>query len=125
MMKEKIGAVILLITVIGFVIVNSLILKQKIDKTIESVQLLNIDDSNINDRKNNAEEIFRIFEKYEIFISLTVSHDDLTNIENSFVEMIGYLSVEDVENAQVAKSRLIHSLEHLRRLSGLNFDAII
>ena len=61
MMKEKIGAVILLITVIGFVIVNSLILKQKIDKTIESVQLLNIDDSNINDRKKQCRRDFPHF----------------------------------------------------------------
>ena len=41
------------------------------------------------------------------------------------MEMIGYLSVNDTDNARVTKNRLISYLEHLRRLSGFNIDAVI
>ena len=50
---------------------------------------------------------------------------NMTSIEDCFVEMIGYISVNDIDNATVVKYRLKRSLEHLRRLSGFNIDAII
>ena len=70
-------------------------------------------------------EPYRTTYEKELFISLTVNHEDLTNIEEGFAEMIGCLSVGDTAGAQITKSRLIDSLEHLGRLSGFNFDAII
>ena len=124
-MREKIVGIILLFIVIGFVITNSVLLDRKIAETTDMVCAFNIDKSDITGAKIKAEELFEAFEERERYISLTVSHDDLTNIENSFVDLIGYLSIGDVYNAAVAKNRLIHSLEHLRRLSGFNFDAII
>lgn len=124
-MREKILSGILLFTVIGFVVTNAIILDKQIDEATEMVRILRIDENNVFDAKCEAEKLFEIFEQRESYISLTVSHDDLTNIENSFVELIGYLSVGDVDNAKVAKGRLTHSLEHLRRLSGINIHAII
>ena len=101
---------------------NGLALKSKINSTIEEVTSFNIAE---NATKEEAEWIFDKFLKREHYISLSVSHEDLTMIEDCFCEMIGYLKVGDKDNAEVTKGRLINSLEHLRRLSGFNIDTII
>lgn len=121
-MKEKILSVILLIIVIAFVTVNTVIIGKQIDEVIESVDSLRLDD---NSAAIKSKESYDDFMKKEKYLSLTVSHDDMTSIESCFVEMIGYLSVGDIQNAEVVKYRLKSSLEHLRRLSGFNLDAII
>ena len=46
------------------------------------------------------------------------------NIELGFAELIGMAKVGDSEGAQVTKSRLKYSLEHLKRLAGMNIDSI-
>ena len=71
------------------------------------------------------EELFSDFERAEKFISITVSHDDLTNIEEGFSEMIGAARAGDTESLVITKSRLGHSLEHLKRLLSINLDGII
>ena len=104
------------------VVLNGLALKSKINSTIEEVTSFNIAENATNEE---AERIFDKFLKREHYISLSVSHEDLTMIEDCFCEMIGYLKVGDRDNAEVTKGRLINSLEHLRRLSGFNYDSII
>lgn len=121
-MKEKVLAIALLIILPLAVILNTIILTAQIDETINAINSVKIEESGA---KGKAESIFEDFSRKESFLSLTVSHDDLTNIEDCFTEMIGYLSVGDTKNAEVMRNRLIHSLEHLRRLSGFNIDAII
>ena len=121
-MKEKIIAVILFFLVVISVGLNTFFLAREIDSVTEDVKAIDVTSSNA---KANAEKLFYEYMKKETFISLTVSHNDLTTIEDCFVEMIGYLSIGDSDNAEVTKSRLIHSFEHLRRLSGFNIDAII
>lgn len=121
-MKEKILSVALLITVIVFVTVNTLILNKQIGDITENVSLLTLDNESA---EENAERIYADFMKKEKYMSITVSHDDLTSIEDCFVEMIGFISVGDIPNAEVTRSRLISYLEHLRRLSGFNIDAVI
>ena len=74
--------------------------------------------------KEGAQALFDSYKRAEIFLSLTVSHNDLTDIESFFSEMIGYLSVSDMEGAEMAKNRLIDALAHLRRLSGVNMSSI-
>ncbi len=121
-MKEKILAVIILIAVVAFVIANTLIIEKQIGDVEKAVSALNTEDEGAADK---ARKIHEDFMNKERFISLTVSHDDLTNIEDCFVELTGYLSVGDADNAQVTKDRLTNSLEHLRRLSTFTIDAII
>lgn len=121
-MKEKILAVVLLVSIIGFSIANMLMLEKQVSRTIDEVDRMSFDDKNAEEKAN---KIYDDYLKRQKYMSITVSHDDLTNIEDCFVEMIAYLSVADIENAKVTKSRLISYLEHLRRLSGLNIDAII
>lgn len=121
-MKEKLLSIALLILVISFVTVNTVVLEKQIKWVTDEVSSLSLDG---NDAKASAERIYQDFMKKEKYMSFTVSHDDLTSIEDCFVEMIGYLSVNDTDNATVTKNRLISYLEHLRRLSGFNIDAVI
>lgn len=121
-MKQKITAVVLLLIVIGFVAVNTIIIDKQIENITEQICAIDIRSSAAKDK---ASEIYERFKKMESFISLTVNHDDLTNIDDCFVGMIGYLSVGDVDESRVTKDRLTSSLEHLRRLSTFTFDAII
>lgn len=121
-MKQKVFAVILMIAVITFVSINTIVLHKQIEKIIENVSGLLLDGDDVEEK---AKEIHSDYMKKEKYMSITVSHDDLTSIEDCFVEMIGFLSVGDTQNAAVTKSRLINFLEHLRRLSGFNIDAII
>ena len=121
-MKEKILSIVLLVMVIAFVTVNTIILNKQVEEVTKSVSSLSLDND---DAEMEARRIYESFMKKEKYMSLTVSHDDLTSIEDCFVQMIGYLSVDDKKNAEVTKSRLISYLEHLRRLSGFNIDAVI
>ncbi len=80
------------------------------------------------DIESAGEEFFLLLQKFkkaEKFINLTVSHDDLTNIEESFSEIIGAAEAKYEPGIKIAKSRLVDSFEHLGRLSGINFDSIL
>lgn len=121
-MKDKIIAIILFVLVVGFVVLNTVILNEQIDTIYQGVSALDVEDKDATDK---AEALFSDFCKKEKYISITVSHDDLTNIEDCFVEMIGHLSINNTEDAKVTKDRLTSFLEHLRRLSGFTIDAII
>ena len=114
-----------MLLLIGAVSINTFVIDKKIlnlYEEVDNVEIMNGESS------VTKEEFYRIFEKYrsyETYFSLTVNHDDLTNIEDGFAELIGNLEVDDTEGAEVIKNRLLYSLEHLRRLSGINIDSII
>ena len=121
-MKEKILAVVLFVLIILFVIVNTVVMNEQITEVIDRVDKLDLSAEN---SVKEANILYEDFMKKESYLSITVSHNDMTSIEDCFVEMIGYISVDDIDNATVVKYRLKSSLEHLRRLSGFNIDAII
>ncbi len=122
-MKVKILAAVILILVLLASALNTHFLLHSIDKIETSVEALSFEAS-ANESKSEAEALFESYKKAEGFLSLTVSHNDLTDIESFFSEMIGYLSVSDKDGAKMAKSRLIDALAHLRRLSGVNISSI-
>lgn len=124
-MKAKIFAVSVFVLVLILVSINTYFLTNSIDDVISGIEELNIETGGEKEILKNGEELFDDFKKLETYISLTVSHNDLMSIEDSFSEFVGYLSVGDIDGAQVTKSRLINALEHLRRLSGINIDSII
>lgn len=121
-MWYKILAGVLFLGVIAFTAVNTLLLDRYVGEVTEAVEGLDPSADNAGER---ADQIYQSFKKRATYMSLTVSHDDITDIEDCFVEMIGYISVGDTDGARVTKSRLLRSLEHLWRLSGLNWDSII
>ena len=121
-MRDKIIAIIILISVIGFVTVNSIVIDRAVDDLLKEVESLDFQDS---EAKTEAERVWKKFKDNSAFISLSVSHDDLSNIEDTFREMIGAIATDDKDSADIAKYRLLSYLEHLRRLSGASIDAII
>ena len=120
-MKVKIAAALLLLITVGFVTVNTALLGSMIYEIRNEVDALDINTANT----ENAERLYEKFTKYETYVSITVSHDDLTNIENSFSELIGYITVGDTDSAEVVRRKLSDALGHLYRLSGVNIDSII
>lgn len=124
-MKEKIFAVLAVVSIIAAVSANTVFLGKNIDKIRKEVESISIKDGECELARRQAVRAFELFRDAELLIGLTVNHDDLSNIEECFAELIGYLSVGDADGAEVTKSRLTDALGHLRRLSGFNIDAII
>lgn len=121
-MKTKIFAITAFLLITAVVGANTLFLNHKTTYFLEELKKIDMTDESA---LNDTAELKNKFTKSLGFISLTVSHDDLTNIQDGFAELLGYLSVSDTDGAQVTKNRLIDSLSHLRRLSGINIDSII
>ena len=120
-MKALVFAIVTALTVMALVGANSLILRTSLTALVEECE--SIPDSTSN--KINYEQLYESFMKKQKFISLTVSHDDLTEIENDLAEIIGACEANDEDTLIIAKSRLIMTLTHLRRLSGVNLDSIL
>ena len=119
-MRAAIISLIILTLVLTAVILNSYFVSRSIHTLLEKLKDAPSD-------TNNYEiyaEIHDDFAKKQRFIGLTVSHDDLTNIEEEINEILGAIEADDKETLIIAKSRLIGSLSHLRRLSGINADSI-
>ena len=123
-MKEKIFGVVTIIFVIAIVFFNTIKLDNDISTISDAVRTIDTNED-VKSAEARANEVYDLFRSKELFIGLTVNHDDLSNIEEDFAEMIGYLSISDHGGAAVTKNRLLDSLSHLRRLSGFNIDAII
>ena len=121
-MKVKIFSVALLILLIFSVATNTIFLTRSIDEILSDVEAL---DTKAAEARDRGEKIFENYKNTEGFLSLTVSHDDLADVNSYFTEMNAYLSLGNSEEATVAKSRLIDALSHLRRLSGFNFNAFL
>ena len=121
-MKDRIFAAVIFLMIIAFSVGNSLLLVKETDEMILALEGLQASDGQALSRLLEIDEGFR---KKANYIGLTVSHDDLTNIEDCLAELKGHLSGGDIEGAEVTKSRLIRFLEHLRRLVGFNIDNII
>jgi len=121
-MKVKIFAVVTLVITLGFVVVNTAVLDGAVAHFIDKVEKISIGDE---DGTESARDCYEEFKRWETYIGITVNHEDLTNIEGCFSEMIGFSSVGLYDEAEAVKSRLIDSLEHLRRLVGVNIDSVI
>ena len=78
----------------------------------------------INSLRIKFGKIKEIYSKNEIFVSLTVSHEDLTDIESILAEIDGALNAEDKEAVIIAKSRFENAVLHLGQLSALNIESI-
>lgn len=120
-MKTIILSYVILALIVILVIVNSMIVSNSIDIIIR--ELKDIPDST--KEKEQYTAVFDSYMKMQHFFEITVSHDDLTNIESEFYEIIGAANANDDESLIIAKSRLIGALTHLKRLCGINADSIL
>ena len=121
-MKAVVIAIILLTLSLGAVIANSIILNSIIDEISEEVE--NAPDDGSEESLANYERIYDLYKKRVTYISLTTNHEDLTNIEESFSEIIGAAKANDTSSMIIKKSRLTDALRHLKRLSGINIESI-
>ena len=119
-MKAFIAAVCALLTVTALVFLNSFFTARCIDEVLGKIE-----DVDGNSSVRELEELSDYYMKRQIYLSLTVCHDDLSDIEDIISELIGSAEVGDKDGIMIAKSRLISALSHLRRLSGINFDSIL
>lgn len=117
-MKEKVMAVCLLVLVLLFVIFNTIMLDRHIVTLVEAIENGGLDEE-------KASIAYDIFRQKKMFMSFSVSHEDLTSIEECFITLGDYIKDGDEDNAEITKNRLVFYLEHLRRLSGFNMDSII
>ena len=113
---------IVLILCVSFVCANGFYLNYITDELCERAEEIDVDAEGA---KASAEELYSFFDKHQRLISITVSHDDLRDIDDAMCELIADLDFKDTDGAKITKSRLCGSLRHLKRLSGLNIDSII
>lgn len=116
MMGAKIFSIIALVAILAFIIINTAIVGRAIEETIDEVEACN--------SYEDAAEARQNFMKYERYINITVSHEDLTSIEDLFSEYEAQMLAQN-DDAKITKSRLINALTHLGRLSGVNIDSIL
>lgn len=115
-MGSKIFAIFALVGILAFVGVNTYTVGRLVDEIIDCVCEA--------DSYEDAMEAERYFSECERYISITVSHEDLTNIEDLFSQYVAE-SYEGSSCASITKSRLINALSHLGRLSDINIDSVI
>ena len=116
-------SILVLIILAATVVANSLYIRHVTDELAKRVA-----DVNTSDMEECAIEyksLYSEFSKAERFISITVSHDDLTNIEESFADIIGAADAGLEGSVIMIKNRLEDALRHLGRLSSINLDSII
>ncbi len=116
--REVSLAFLILTAVILFVIINTCMLSKTIGELERRAESTPLELSSFN-------ELYNDFKSVRSYLSITVDHDDIAEIERDMCEIIGALSVEDAQSAAIAKSRLCGALGHLKRLSGFNIDSII
>ena len=121
MKAVRVAAILLIITLLT-VVINSIVLKGIIDEITDEVVKAEEEDAEL--ALKEYSEIFEKYKKKSSYISLTVNHEDLTDIENSFAEIIGAARGGDIVGVITIKSRLVSALTHLGRLTGINLDSI-
>ena len=122
-MKAFCFSLFTLVILLALVSVNSIYIERFTNELV--CKLDEIDEQSPQSAKNELEELAKEFESAEKIISLTVSHSDLTNIEEAFAEIVGAASANDSTTVTITKSRLKSALLHLGRLSGINIHSII
>ena len=121
-MKAMISASGIFICLIVAVLINSGYIERRTEYLRERIEAIDTESSEC---AAEFEKIRDEFEKSRRIITLSVSHDDITNIESSFAEIIGAAMAGDTGEIFIAKSRLTDALLHLGRLSGINLDSIM
>lgn len=121
-MKETKLAIAILFFLVLLITVNAVYIKNITTSLADSLEEIDIYSESA---QGEFERAFENFKRNEKIISLTVSHDDLTSIEDSFSELMGACETGKISEIAIIKSRIIDSLEHLRRLSGFNPDSIL
>ena len=122
-MKAVKVALAILIFTVALVLINSFFLSHTVNGYREKVSAINSEDT---EKAYSAYlSLYEDFRNSEKYISLTVSHADLMNIEETFSSAIGAAKANNSDELEIIKSRLQDALDHLKRLVGINLDSIL
>lgn len=119
-MKSVLIAFLSLIIILSLITSNTIIVSKSIESIIDILE----NTENSVDEYKAYEDIHSLYMKKQKIIALTISHEDLRDIENDFHEILGAIKANNEESLIIAKSRLLGSLRHIKRLSGINSDSI-
>lgn len=121
-MKSVRFAYLILSLLFAAVIINSVAVGRVIDGLYNEVSAAEEEDMAL--AREEYEALYKKYKRYELYVSLSVDHDDLSNLEDGFSEIIGAARADDSTALITAKSRLTDCLNHIKRLSGINIDSI-
>ena len=121
-MKSVRFAYLILSLLFAAVIINSVAVGRVIDGLYNEVSAAEEEDMAL--AREEYEALYEKYKRYELYVSLSVDHDDLSNLEDGFSEIIGAARANDSTALITAKSRLTDCLNHIKRLSGINIDSI-
>ena len=93
--------------------------------TIEHKMDALIDEITDADGKENATALYESYKGDRWLLSVCVADGLIFDLENAFGEWCDSLNAGLPEEAEIAKSRLIRNLSHIKRLSGFNLKAIL
>ena len=119
-MKPVVFAYAVFISITAFVFTNSFFVSKCIGDISEQIEKI----PSSTEYKQDYENVYKNFTKAREYLNFTVPHGDLAKIEDEFCEILGAIEAKDDESLTITKSRLIGSLSHLKRLSGINTDSI-
>ena len=123
-MKSVIFAYTLLAAVTSFIFINSSVISNHIDNTSSRLNELTetVGDETLYE---DVSEIYEEFKEKEKYISLTVSHEDLTNIETYFCQLVSAAQISEENDYKINLDLLKDALAHLERLCDMNLDSIL
>lgn len=121
-MKSVRFAYTVLVLLILAVVINMVLVKNSVGRLLDEVKAA--EEENTEKAALEYSEIYESYKERELFISLTVSHEDLSELELAFSELIGAAKADDKSSLLIAKSRLTDRLWHIKRLSGINIDSV-
>ena len=113
---------VILFTLLLSVTLNALYLSRFTEKLYTISNETEVGD--IEDFKETFEKIKKTYNNNEIFVSLSVSHEDLTSIKEALAEIDGAIKANDKNAVIIAKSRFESAVLHLGQLSALNIESI-
>ena len=119
-MKSLIFAYVMLIILLAAVILNSIMVSNSIKNILDKLNSI----SNESACTEDYETLFKDYMKKQKFISLSVNHSYLTDVEGDFAEIITAARENETSELMITKSRLMSSLSHIRRLASINIDSI-
>ena len=92
-MKSVRFAYAVFIVLVILVLINSLSVGKIIDSISDDITRAEESDMAIAEKEYT--EIYEKYKRYELYVSLSVDHDDLSNIEDAFSEIIGAARADD------------------------------
>ncbi len=122
-MKMHHAAIAILCAIVLFVVGNSLYITSTVDEYLNDWKATSTPED-VKDLLPKVQAFREEYTRFETYISLTINHEDLMDIRLAIAEMEGCAEGEDRQGFMQAKSRLLDTLMHLRRLNGFSLYSL-